>query len=61
MKISDPEIDVTAFEADHEEADARLGLHCLHANVDSTVVSVCDTNVLVPLLVYLDKLPCSYL
>ena len=52
---------MTALEVDHKEVDTSAVLHCLHASVDSTVVSVRGTDVLVRLLVFYDKMPRSYL
>ena len=52
-----PSLDLSRLEADHEEADTRLILHCIHALMESVVVSVHDTDVLV--LLQMDR--CLYL
>ena len=41
VKSSGPTLDLSMLEADHEEADTRLILHCIHAHMDSMVVSLC--------------------
>ena len=40
VKFSDPMLDLSMLEADHEEADTRLILHCIHAHMESMVVYV---------------------
>ena len=49
------------LEADHEEADTPLILHCFHAHMESMVVYVRDTNVLVLLFAHYDKMGCTNL
>ena len=49
------------FKADHEEADTRLIVHCIHAHMESMVVYVRDTDGLVLLLAHYDKLSCTNL
>ena len=49
------------LEADHEEADTRLILNCIHAHMESMVVYVRDTDVLVLLLAHYDKMRCTNL
>ena len=61
VKSSDPTLDLSVLEADHEEADTRLIVHCIHAHMDSMVVYVRDTNVLVLLLAHYDKMRCTNL
>ena len=53
---SDPTQDMSMLEADHEEADTRLMLHCIHAYVESMLVYVRDTDILVLLLAHYDKM-----
>ena len=60
-KSSDPTLDLTTLAADHEEADTRLILHCIHAHMESMVVSVCDTDVLMLLLAHYDQMQCQSL
>ena len=52
-KSSDPTLDLSMLEADHEEADTRLILHCIHAHMESMVVHVRDTDVNMSLFAYL--------
>ena len=61
VKSSDPTLDLSMLEADHEEADTRLILHCIHAHMESMVVYVRDTDVLVLLLAHYDKMGCTNL
>jgi len=49
------------LEAGHEEADPCIISHCIHAHMESMVVSVGDTDVLVLLLSHYDKMGCSKL
>ena len=60
-KSSDPTLDLTTLAADHEEADTRLILHCIHAHMESMVVSVRDTDVLMLLLAHYDQMQCQSL
>ena len=55
-KSSNPTLDLPMFEADHEEAGTRLIVHCIYAHVESMVVHVRDTNVLVLLLAHYDNM-----
>ena len=43
------------------EADTHLILHCIHAHMESMVVYVRDTDVLVLLLAHYDKMRCTNL
>ena len=61
VKSSDPELDISFLRADHEEADTRLILHCVHARMETMVVSARDTNVLLLLLAHYDKMGCTRL
>ena len=61
VKSSEPTLDLSTLEANHEEADTRLILHCIHAHMESMVVSVRDTDVLVLLLAHYDKIGCTTL
>ena len=60
VKSSDQTLDLPTLEAHHEEADTRIILHCIHAPMESIVVSVRDTDVLVQLAHY-DKMGCTTL
>ena len=46
FKSSDPPQDLWRLEAYHKEADTSPILHCIHALMESMVVSVRDTDVL---------------
>ena len=46
VKSSDPDLEVSSLSANHEEADTRLILHCIHAHMETIVVAVRDTDVL---------------
>ena len=61
VKSSDPTLDLSMLEADHEEAGTGLILHCIHAHMESMVVHVRDTDVLVLLLAHYDKMRCTNL
>ena len=61
VKSSHPTLDLSMLEADHEEADTRLILHCIHAHVESMVMYIRDTDVLVLLLPHYDKMGCTNL
>ena len=41
VKSSDPDLEVSSLRANHEEADTRLILHCIHAHMKTIVVG-CD-------------------
>ena len=61
VKSSHPELDISFLRADHEEADTRLILHCVHARMETIVVSARDTDVLLLLLAHYDKMGCTRL
>jgi hypothetical protein len=61
VKSSHPTLDLSMVEADHEEVDTRLILHCIHAHMESMVVYVRDTDVLVLMLAHYDKMGCTNL
>ena len=56
VKSSNPDFDVSSLRADHEEGDTRLILHCIHAHMDTIVVSVRDTDVLLLLLAHYNRI-----
>ena len=58
---SDPDLDVSSLQADHEEGDTRLILHCIHAHMNMIVVSVRDTDVLLLLLAHYSRIDCTRL
>ena len=53
FKSSDPKLDVSSLRADHEEADTSLVLHCINARMETMVVSVRNTDVLLLPLAHL--------
>ena len=55
VKSSDADLEVSSLRANHEEADTRLVLHCIHAHMETIVVAVRDTDVLLLLLAYYDR------
>ena len=61
VKSSDPTLDLSTLVAYHEESDTRIILDCIHAHMDSIVVSVRDTDVMVLLLAHYDKMRCTTL
>ena len=56
VKTTDPNLNINCLKATHEDADTRLILHCIHANVENVVVSSRDTDVLVLLVGHYDKM-----
>lgn len=61
VKSSDTDLDVSSLRADHKEADTRLILHCIHADMEMIVVSVSDTDVLLLLIAHYDRMRCTCL
>ena len=53
------DVDVSALKATHEEADTRIILHAINADVDTLIVSVRDTDVLLLLLSYSPLITCK--
>ena len=61
VKSSDPDLEVSSLRANHEEADTRLIMHCIHAHMETIVVAVRDTDVLLLLLAHCDRVGCTRL
>ena len=61
VESSNPLIDIEALECTHEEADTRIIFHCLKANCESVVVAARDTDILILLLAYFQRMPCQKL
>ena len=59
VKSSDPDFEVSSLRANHEEADTRLILHCIHAHMETIVVAVRDTDVLLLLLAHYGRIICT--
>ena len=60
-KSSDPDLDVSHLQANHEEGDTRLILHCTHAHLNTIVVAARDTDVLLLLVAHFSKIDCERL
>ena len=56
VKSSDLDREVSSLKANHEEADTQLILHCINAHVETIVVLVRDTDVLLLLLAHYDRM-----
>ena len=61
VKSSDPDPEVSSSSANDLEADLRLILHCIHAHMETIVVVVRDTDVLLLLLAHYDRMGCTLL
>jgi len=61
VKSSDLTLDLSMQKGNHEEADTRLILHCIHAHMESMVVLARDTDVLLLLLAHFEKMDCRIL
>ena len=61
VKSSDPDLEVSSLSANHEEADTRLIVHCIHAHMETIGVAVRDTDVLLLLLAHYDRIGCTHL
>ena len=61
VKSSDPDPEVSSLRVNHEEADMPLILHCIHAHMETIVVAVRDTDVLLLLLAHYDRMGCTHL
>ena len=47
--------------ANHEEADTRVVLHCIHAETEVVVVAARDTDILLLLIVFFSSMKCNQL
>ena len=61
VKSSDPDLEVSSLRANHEEADTRLILRCIHSHMETIVVAVRDTDVLLLLLALYHRMGCTRL
>ena len=61
VNVNDPEVDVNNLKSNHEEADTRVVLHCIHSEAEHIVVSARDTDRAVLLLAHFDKMECETL
>ncbi len=55
---SDPSLDISGMQANHEEADTRIVLHCVSITFDTVVVVAWDTDVLLLLMAHCANMPC---
>ena len=55
------EMDITALQGYHEEADTRIVLHCVHSSAEFLVVASPDTDVLILLIAHFGKMKCKQL
>ena len=49
-QCTEPLVDIEMLRANHEEADTRVVLHCIHAETEDVVVAARDTDILLLLL-----------
>jgi len=56
VNVGDPEVDVNILNSNHEEADTRVVLHCIHTEAEHIVISAHDTDIAVLLLAHFDKM-----
>ena len=61
VKSSDPDLEVSSLRANHEEADTRLIMHCIHAHMEPIVAAVRNTDVLLLLLAHYGRVGCTRL
>ena len=54
-QCTEPLVDIKMLRANHEEADTRVVLHCIHAETEDVVVAARDTDIL--LLDFLSSSP----
>ena len=59
VNSSDPGLEVSSLRANHEEADTRLILRCIHSHMKTIVVAVRDTDVLLLLLALYHRMGCT--
>ena len=51
-QCTQPLVDIEMLRANHEEADTRVVLHCIHAETEDVVVAERDTDILLLLLAF---------
>lgn len=61
VQSSDPAMDTTLLDSNHEKADSRMILHCLETDALNIVVIAHDTDVLVLLVANFGRLSCTKL
>ena len=61
VKPSDPNLEVSSLRANHKETDTRLIVLCIPAHMETIVVAVRDTYLLLLLLAHCDRMGCTHL
>lgn len=61
VKTSNPEIDTSLLRSNHEEADTRVILHCVHSASEHIVVAARDTDIAILLLAHFHEMQCEKL
>jgi hypothetical protein len=61
VQSSDTCMDTVLLQGNHEEADTRVILHCIHTDANIIVVTARDTDILVLLLAHFKKMTCLQL
>ncbi|KAG1680854.1 hypothetical protein GQR58_012109 [Nymphon striatum] len=61
VEMTDPEIEISMLRSDHEEANTKVVLHCVHASSQHIVVSARDTDITIILLAHFDSMHCEKL
>lgn len=61
VRTTDPEIDTSMLQSDHEEADTRVILHCIHSVTENIVVLARDTDIAILLIAHFNKMKCETL
>ena len=58
-QCTEPLVDIEMLRANHEEADTRVVLHCIHAETEDVVAAARDTDILLLLLVFFSSMKCN--
>lgn len=61
VQSTDPSMNTDLMKSNHEEADTRIVLHCIHTNAKTIVVSARDTDILILLLAHYKRISCTQL
>ena len=60
-QCTEPLVDIKMLRANHEEADTRMVLHCIHAQTEDVVLAARDTDILLLLLAFFSSMKCKQL
>ena len=60
-QCTEPLVDIEMLRANHEEADTRVVLHCIHAETEDVAVAARDTDILLLLPVFFSSMQCNQL